>query len=104
MVSQITSFSLARVTVSPRAFQNYGHGISSGKAERKLQKLQPLHARAGDGRDNPAGNFTLEDGILDCGWTWKASKEYYGRVARELEKMGEAMGSVCGAMPTRRTW
>lgn len=56
------------------------------------------------GRDNPTGNFTLEDGILDCDWTWKASKEYYDKVARELKKIGKAMDSKYVENPVRRWW
>jgi len=45
------------------------------------------------GRDVPSGKFTLKDGILDCDWTDKASRQYYDRTARELKRIAEAIGA-----------
>jgi len=54
------------------------------------------------GRDNPSGNFTLRDGILDCDWTWKDSKGYYDRVTRELKTLAKAMGAKYDDNPVFR--
>jgi len=54
------------------------------------------------GRDVPSGMFTLKNGILDCDWTFAASKQYYDRVSRELKRLAEAIDARYAANPVWR--